>query len=120
MKKSVIIPIILSLVFIAVNLYAQENKSLVTNSDELVVVSKEVVLPVIKVNPSIEKEKEVFVEFSLEDFELEGQYKVIVYDISGDEVFTLRSEKSIEIDKLPKNAKLLMKDGKSTYYIIDK
>ncbi|UZR92341.1 hypothetical protein [Chondrinema litorale] len=120
MKKSILIPVILSLVFFAVNLYAQDSAKIVSESEDLVVVSKKVVLPVIKEKPTVKQDTEKVVEFTLEEFESESQYKVVVYDIKGNEVFTLRSEKDIEIEKLPANAKLLMRDGRTTYYIYDK
>ncbi|MBT28686.1 MAG: hypothetical protein CMO01_03415 [Thalassobius sp.] len=120
MKKSILIPVILSLVFFAVNLYAQDSAKIVSETEDLVVVSKEVVLPVIKEKATVKQEAEKVVEFTLEDFEIESPYKVIVYDVKGNEVFTLSSTKDIEIEKLPANAKLLMRDGKTTYYIYDK
>ncbi len=118
MKKSVIIPILLSLLIISVNLYAQTGTA--QQNDSIVLISKKMNLSVNEVSVEEINETEKIVEYTLEDFEEVSPYKIIVYDIDGNEVFTLSSYSEIAFDKVPKNAKLLMKEGKKTFYIVDK
>jgi len=118
MKKSVIIPILLSLLIIGANLYAQTSTK--QQGDSIVLISKKITLPTEHKSIDQISESEKIVEFTLEDIEEVRPYKVIVYDIEGNEVFTLSSYSKIDFDKVPKNAKLLMKEGKKTFYIMDK
>ncbi len=76
-------------------------------------------MPEYSINEVQYTEPEKIVEYTLEDFEEISDFKVVLYDIQGNEVFTLTSKSEIAIDKLPKNANLLMEEGKTTYFIVD-
>jgi|GEM_PF-5952567 len=120
MKKSVIIPILFSLLILAANLYAQTSTEAISKTDDTVaLISKKIAFTEYSTNEVQYTEPEKIVEYTLEDFEEISDFKVVLYDIQGNEVFTLTSKSKIAIDKLPKNANLLMEEGKTTYFIVD-
>ncbi|WP_020529254.1 hypothetical protein [Flexithrix dorotheae] len=122
MKKSVLFPVLLSLIILAMNLYAQDSKKTQPfRGDTALALNKVTVAPQ-NADPKseVENEENQFVEITLEDIEpTEEMREVVVYDSEGEIIYSEKYLEEMDSTKLPEGAQFLMEDSSVKYFVVD-
>lgn len=125
MKKSVLFPVLLSLIILAMNLYAQDSKKTQPfRGDTALALNKVTVAPQ-NADPksevsNVENEENQFVEITLEDIEpTEEMREVVVYDSEGEIIYSEKYLEEMDSTKLPEGAQFLMEDSSVKYFVVD-